>query len=62
VLCIRRTGWEADDYRAWGTRLLEEGTAFITPTTVAGEAVTRMAIVNPRTTRADIAAILDTMA
>ncbi len=62
VLCIRRTGWEADDYRAWGARLLEEGTAFITPTTVAGEAVTRMAIVNPRTTRADIAAILDTMA
>jgi L-2,4-diaminobutyrate decarboxylase len=62
VLCIRRIGWEPDDYRDWSARLLREGTAFITPTTVAGETVTRIAIVNPRTTRADIAAILDTMA
>jgi L-2,4-diaminobutyrate decarboxylase len=62
VLCIRRTGWEADDYRGWSARLLAEGTAFITPTTVAGETLSRIAIVNPRTTRADIAAVLDTMA
>ncbi len=62
VLCIRRTGWGPDDYRDWSDRLLREGTAFVTPTTVAGEVVTRIAIVNPRTTRADIAAILDTMA
>jgi len=62
VLCIRRTGWGPDDYRDWSARLLREGAAFITPTTVAGEVVTRIAIVNPRTTRADIAAILDTMA
>jgi glutamate/tyrosine decarboxylase-like PLP-dependent enzyme len=62
VLCIRRPGWGPDDYRRWSARLLEEGTAFVTPTTVAGEVVTRIAIVNPRTTRADIAAILDTMA
>ena len=62
VLCIRRSGWGPDAYRDWCDRLLREGTAFITPTTVAGEVVTRIAIVNPRTTRADIAAILDTMA
>jgi glutamate/tyrosine decarboxylase-like PLP-dependent enzyme len=62
VLCIRRPGWGPEDYRDWSARLLEAGTAFITPTTVAGEVVTRIAIVNPRTTRADIAAILDTMA
>jgi L-2,4-diaminobutyrate decarboxylase len=62
VLCIRRVGWRPDDYRDWSARLLREGTAFITPTTVAGEIVMRIAIVNPRTTRADIAAILDTMA
>jgi glutamate/tyrosine decarboxylase-like PLP-dependent enzyme len=62
VLCIRRAGWGADDYRDWSARLLREGSAFITPTTVAGEVVTRIAIVNPRTTRADVAAILDTMA
>jgi glutamate/tyrosine decarboxylase-like PLP-dependent enzyme len=62
VLCLRRTGWAAADYRAWCDRLLREGTAFVTPTTIAGEVVTRIAIVNPRTTGADVAAILDTMA
>ena len=54
--------WGANDYRDWSARLLREGAAFVTPTTVAGEVVTRIAIVNPRTTRADVAAILDTMA
>jgi glutamate/tyrosine decarboxylase-like PLP-dependent enzyme len=62
VLCIRRTGWSAADYREWSARLLRDGTAFVTPTTVAGEVVTRIAVVNPRTTQADVAAILDTMA
>ena len=62
VLVVRRTGWEAADYTAWTERLLGEGIAFVTPTVFAGETVTRFAIVNPRTTRADIAAILDTVA
>jgi glutamate/tyrosine decarboxylase-like PLP-dependent enzyme len=62
VLCVRRVGWEPEDYRGWSARLLAAGTAFITPTTVRGEVVTRVAIVNPRTTPADVAAILDTMA
>ena len=61
VLVVRRRGWEAADYAAWTERLLADGIAFVTPTTFAGEAVTRFAIVNPRTTAADIAAILDTM-
>jgi glutamate/tyrosine decarboxylase-like PLP-dependent enzyme len=62
VLCLRRKGWEPQHYRTWSERLLRDGTAFITPTTIAGEVVTRIAIVNPRTTVADVAAILDTMA
>jgi glutamate/tyrosine decarboxylase-like PLP-dependent enzyme len=62
VLVLRRTGWEPADYTAWTERLLGEGIAFVTPTTFAGETVTRFAIVNPRTTIADISAILDTMA
>ena len=62
MLVVRRTGWQAADYTAWTERLLGEGIAFVTPTVFAGETVTRFAIVNPRTTRADIAAILDTMA
>jgi len=62
VLVLRRTGWAAADYTAWTERLLADGVAFVTPTTFAGKTATRFAIVNPRTTIADIAAILDTMA
>jgi glutamate/tyrosine decarboxylase-like PLP-dependent enzyme len=62
VLVLRRPGWEPADYTAWTERLLADGVAFVTPTVHAGETVTRFAIVNPRTTLADIAAILDTMA
>jgi L-2,4-diaminobutyrate decarboxylase len=62
VLVLRRTGWGADDYTAWTERLLNDGIAFVTPTTFGGETATRFAIVNPRTTIADISAILDTMA
>jgi L-2,4-diaminobutyrate decarboxylase len=62
VLVVRRTGWRTADYTAWTERLLADGVAFVTPTTFAGETVTRFAIVNPRTTRADVSAILDTMA
>jgi hypothetical protein len=36
--------------------------AFVTPTKHGAETVTRFAIVNPRTTEADIVGILDTMA
>ena len=36
--------------------------AFVVPTTHGDETVTRFAIVNPRTTEADVSAILDTMA
>ena len=62
MLVLRRAGWKPDDYTAWTERLLADGVAFVTPTTHAGETVTRFAIVNPRTTPADISAILDTMA
>jgi L-2,4-diaminobutyrate decarboxylase len=62
VLCIRRTGWSPDDYRRWSARLLSDGLAMVTPTEVDGEIVTRICVVNPRTTAADIELILDTMA
>ena len=61
VVVFRRVGWTAREYRAWSDRLLAEQTAFVVPTTHKGETVTRFAIVNPRTTEADIAMILDTM-
>ena len=62
VVVFRREGWTPQDYHAWSDRLLEEQVAFVVPTTHKGETVTRFAIVNPRTTEADIAMILDTVA
>jgi L-2,4-diaminobutyrate decarboxylase len=62
VLIFRRLGWGVEDYARWSAALLADGYAFVTPTTHQGEPCTRMAIVNPRTTVADIAGILATMA
>jgi len=62
VLCMRRVGWEPDDYRRWSASLLADGLGVVTPTEVSGETVTRICVLNPRTTAADVAAILDTMA
>jgi L-2,4-diaminobutyrate decarboxylase len=62
VVVHRRLGWEAADYHTWSARILKEGLAFVVPTTHEGETVSRFAIVNPLTTEADIATILDTMA
>jgi glutamate/tyrosine decarboxylase-like PLP-dependent enzyme len=62
VLCIRRVGWSGDDYKRWSAQLVADGLALVTPTEVDGEIMTRVCIVNPLTTAADIAAVLDTMA
>jgi glutamate/tyrosine decarboxylase-like PLP-dependent enzyme len=62
VLVFKRVGWGAEDYLAWTQRLLAQGYAFVTPTTHDGEPCTRFAIINPRTTVADIEGILATMA
>jgi glutamate/tyrosine decarboxylase-like PLP-dependent enzyme len=61
VLVFRRRGWGAEDYAAWATALREAGTAFVLPTTVGGEPAARLAIVNPRTTPADLRVVLDAM-
>lgn len=61
VVCFRRRGWSPQDYRAWSQRLLEDDLGFVVSTTHAGETVTRLAIVNPLTSEADIDLILDTM-
>lgn len=61
VVVFRRLGWQARDYHAWSERLLKENIAFVPPTVHDGETVARFAIVSPRTTPDDIAAILATM-
>jgi len=62
VVVFRRVGWTPQQYAGWSDRLLRANFAFVVPTTHEGETVARFAIVNPRTTEADIATILDTMA
>mgnify|MGYP001098909712 CR=1 FL=1 len=42
-------------------RLRDSETAFVFPTTVHGETVARLAIVNPRTTLEDLRVVLDSM-
>jgi glutamate/tyrosine decarboxylase-like PLP-dependent enzyme len=62
VVVFRRLGWTPRQYYEWSDRLLAANFAFVLPTTHDGETVTRFAIVNPRTTVADVHLILDTMA
>jgi L-2,4-diaminobutyrate decarboxylase len=61
VLVFRRHGWSAADYDAWSARLFATGTAFVMPTRVQGEPAARIVILNPRTTVADVAMVLDEM-
>jgi L-2,4-diaminobutyrate decarboxylase len=61
VLIFERVGWSAEDYAAWSARLLDEQVAFVTPTRHLGRVCTRFAIVNPLTTRDDLALIVDSM-
>lgn len=62
VVAFRRRGWSPQQYRTWSDNLLAANFAFVVPTAHEGETVARFAIVNPRTTEADISNILDTMA
>ena len=62
VLVFRRRGWDDEDYHRWSGRLKADGTAFVLPTTVRGETVARLALVNPRTTVEDLELVLDSTA
>ena len=62
VVVFRRIGWSPAQYYDWSERLRHANFAFVTPSTHAGETITRFAIVNPRTTEGDISTILDTLA
>jgi L-2,4-diaminobutyrate decarboxylase len=61
VLVIERVGWERADYARWSAQLLRSGTAFVTPTTYQNRPCTRIAVVNPTTTAADVGLVLSSM-
>ncbi len=62
VLLFRRTGWSPVDYQAWSDRLLDDGTAFVTPTSWNREMVLRLCIINPLTSVDDIRTIVGSLA
>jgi glutamate/tyrosine decarboxylase-like PLP-dependent enzyme len=62
TLLFRRTGWNAADYQAWSDRMLDEGTAFVTPTSWNGEVLLRLCIINPLTSVEDLRIIVDSLA
>jgi L-2,4-diaminobutyrate decarboxylase len=62
VVMFRRVGWSTVDYYAWSDRLLADGTAFVVPTTWAGETVLRCCFVNPQSTVDDVKIVLDALA
>ncbi|MBA3449799.1 MAG: aminotransferase class V-fold PLP-dependent enzyme [Chloroflexia bacterium] len=61
VLVFRRQGWSGADYDTWSAGLIGSGSAFVMPTRVGGAPAARIVILNPRTTLADIAMVLDSM-
>ena len=54
VVAFRRIGWTPQRYKVWSDNLLAANFAFVVPTVHEGETVARFAVVNPRTTEADI--------
>ncbi len=62
VVCFTRSGWSRGQYDRWSNELRNDGIAFVTPTTHGGQVMARVAIVNPRTSEADIDTVLDSMA
>jgi glutamate/tyrosine decarboxylase-like PLP-dependent enzyme len=61
VLLFRRTGWGSAEYQAWSDRMLDQGRAFVTPTSWNGEVVLRLCIINPLTSVDDIRMIVDSL-
>ena len=61
VVAFRRRGWGLADYDAWSQHLLDEQLGFVTSSSHRGEPITRVAIVNPRTTVEGVVRLLDTM-
>lgn len=61
VVVFIRDGWTNDDYKRWSDRLLQEGVAFVVPSSHRGKPNTRFAIVNPETSLELLNQILDSM-
>jgi L-2,4-diaminobutyrate decarboxylase len=62
VLVFERIGWELADYESWNAELVAGQVGFVTPSRHLGRACARFAIINPQTSTADLALLIDSMA
>jgi aromatic-L-amino-acid/L-tryptophan decarboxylase len=49
VVLFRRHGWGAAEWGTWARRLLDDGVAFVAPSTYRGEPIGRLVFMHPRT-------------
>jgi L-2,4-diaminobutyrate decarboxylase len=61
VVVFTKDGWTLDDYNVWSEKLLQDGIAFVVPSSHQGKPNTRFAIVNPETSYELLSQILDSM-
>lgn len=61
VVAFTRDGWSADDYQAWSDRHLDAGDFFVVPSSHGEDPILRLCFLNPRTTTALVATILDSL-
>jgi aromatic-L-amino-acid/L-tryptophan decarboxylase len=61
VVLFRRKGWQAEDYAAWGERLLQDQQAFVTPSAWRAETVGRLVFMHPSTTFEMVDALIATL-
>ena len=61
IVVFERIGWSESDYQRGTEQMLADGTGFVVPSRHDGRPVYRFCFVNPRTTTAEIDAILASM-
>jgi L-2,4-diaminobutyrate decarboxylase len=61
VVVFERNGWSQEQYDQWSEELLMSGEAFVLPSSHKGRPHLRFAIINPKTTFADLKHILDSL-
>jgi glutamate/tyrosine decarboxylase-like PLP-dependent enzyme len=61
IIIFKRNGWTPEQYQAWSDMMLNQGRAFVVPTTLNGETILRFCIINPRTTIEEVSEIINSL-
>jgi glutamate/tyrosine decarboxylase-like PLP-dependent enzyme len=61
IVVFEKIGWKLTDYQKWSKRILDEGLAFVTPSSHNGKPNIRFAILNPNTDLQLLTKILDSL-